>query len=108
MAKTNDSFGLDKNSAKINDKLLTKLFVRTLSIKEASKQQNFCLAVKFQASFYNFLRQSRDHPVRAVASDTSGPQFESSHRQNFIMNTFTADCRRDENKEKEAGNGSPF
>ena len=28
---------------------------------------------------------------RAVASDTRGPQFESSHRQNFI-NTFTINC----------------
>ena len=44
---------------------------------------------------------------RAVASDTRGPQFESSHRRNFIMNIFTNNCWKDENKEKEAENG-PF
>ena len=36
---------------------------------------------------------------RAVASDTRGPRFKSSHRQKFIF--------KDENKEKEAGYG-PF
>ena len=44
---------------------------------------------------------------RAVASDTRGPRFESSHRRNFIMNMFTNNCWKDENKEKEAENG-PF
>ena len=29
---------------------------------------------------------------RAVASDTRDPRFESSHPQNFILNTFTANC----------------
>ena len=44
---------------------------------------------------------------RAVASDTRGPRFESSNRRNFIMNMFTVNCWKDENKEKEAENG-PF
>ena len=45
---------------------------------------------------------------RAVASDTRGPGFESSHRQ-LLLNIYLllAVCRKDENKEKEAGNG-PF
>ena len=45
---------------------------------------------------------------RAVASNTGGPKFESSHRQLllniYLLLTF---CRKDENKEKEAGDG-PF
>ena len=45
---------------------------------------------------------------RAVASDTRGPRFESSHRQ-LLLNIYLllTVCRKDENKEKEAGNG-PF
>ena len=39
---------------------------------------------------------------RAVAFDTRDPQFESRHRQNFIYQLYN---RKDENKEKEAGNG---
>ena len=46
---------------------------------------------------------------RVVASDTRDPQFESSHRQWNIWNVFICQLlsRKDENKEKEAGNG-PF
>ena len=33
-----------------------------------------------------------------VASNTRGPQFESSHWQKFIMNIFTVNCWKDENK----------
>ena len=47
---------------------------------------------------------------RAVASDTRGLQFESSHRQKFINieHLYSVNCvLKDENKEKEAGNG-PF
>ena len=44
---------------------------------------------------------------RAVTSDASGPRFESSHRQKFILNIYCQLSRKDENKEKEAGNG-PF
>ena len=45
---------------------------------------------------------------RAVASDTRGPGFESSHRQ-LLLNIYLllTVCRKDENKEKEARNG-PF
>ena len=43
---------------------------------------------------------------RAVASDTRGPRFESSHRQNFIEHLFTVHCI-EETKINEAGNG-PF
>ena len=39
---------------------------------------------------------------RAVASDTRDPRFESSHLQNFICQLYN---RKDQNKEKEAGNG---
>jgi len=45
---------------------------------------------------------------KVVASDSRGPQFESSHRQKFIMNI---DCQlywKDENKEKESENGPSF
>ena len=44
---------------------------------------------------------------RAVASNSRDPQFESSHCQKFILNTYCQLCWKDENKEKEAGNG-PF
>ena len=44
---------------------------------------------------------------RAVASDTRGPRFESSHRQKIILNIYCQLYWKDENKEKEAGNG-PF
>ena len=45
---------------------------------------------------------------RGVASDTRGPGFESSHQQ-LLLNIYLllTVCRKDENKEKEAGNG-PF
>ena len=43
-----------------------------------------------------------------VTSDTRGPGFESSHWQ-LLLNIYLllTVCRKDENKEKEAGNG-PF
>ena len=49
---------------------------------------------------------------RAVASDTRGPRFESSHRQKFInieQLLYAVNCvlKRRKIKEKEAGNG-PF
>ena len=46
---------------------------------------------------------------RAVASDTRGPGFESSHRQ-LLLNIYLllTVCRKDENKGKEAGNGHFF
>ena len=37
-----------------------------------------------------------------VTYDTRGPQFESSHQQNFVV---SANCWKDENKQKEAGKG---
>ena len=42
---------------------------------------------------------------RAVASNTRGPRFESSHQQ-LLLNIYLllTVCRKDENKEKEAGN----
>ena len=42
-----------------------------------------------------------------VASDTRGPQFKSTHRQNFILNIYCQLYWKDGNEEKEAGNG-PF
>ena len=46
---------------------------------------------------------------RAVASNTRGPGFESSHRQ-LLLNIYLllTVCRKDENKEKEAANGPIF
>ena len=44
---------------------------------------------------------------RAVASDAREPQFESRRRQNFIYQLYSKN-RKDENKEKEAGNGPPL
>ena len=41
---------------------------------------------------------------RAVASDTRGLQFESSHRQNFTINEFTVEKKKIYNeKKKETG-----
>ena len=43
---------------------------------------------------------------RAVASDTRGPQFESSHWQNSLIYLFTVNCiEKTKIKKKEAGNG---
>ena len=44
---------------------------------------------------------------RAVASNSRGPLFVSSHRQKYILNINCQLYWKDENKEKEAGNG-PF
>ena len=45
---------------------------------------------------------------RAVASDSRGPRFESSHWKKCIFNIFTVNCvEKMKNKEKEAGIG-PF
>ena len=44
---------------------------------------------------------------RAVASNSRGPRFESSHQQKFISNIYWQLYWKDENKEKEAWNG-PF
>ena len=41
-----------------------------------------------------------DSVCRVVASNTRGPQFKSSHRQNFMINIFTANCWKDKTKEK--------
>ena len=43
----------------------------------------------------------------AVASNSRGPSFESSHCQKFILNIYCQMYWKDENKEKEAWNG-PF
>ena len=37
---------------------------------------------------------------RAVASDSRGPRFESSHRQKFILNVYCPLFWKDENKER--------
>ena len=42
---------------------------------------------------------------REVASSTRGPRFKSSHGPNFIMNIFTANCWKDENKEEKCHMG---
>ena len=47
-----------------------------------------------------------DSVGRAVASDSRGPRFESSHQQEFILNIYCQLYWKDENK-KEAENG-PF
>ena len=45
---------------------------------------------------------------RAVAFNTRGPRFESSHRQNLYCTFFTINCiEKTKIKKKEAGNG-PF
>ena len=44
---------------------------------------------------------------RGVASKSKGMQFESSHQQKIILNIYCQLYRKDENREKEAGNG-PF
>ena len=46
-----------------------------------------------------------DSVGRAVASDSRGPWFESSHWQHFIFAIFCQLYWKAENKEKEAGNG---
>ena len=48
-----------------------------------------------------------DSVGKAVASDSRGAWFKSSHQQKFILNIYCQLYWKDENKEKEAGNG-PF
>ena len=43
---------------------------------------------------------------RAVTCSSRGPRFESNHQQKFILNIYCQLYRKDENEEKEAGNGS--
>ena len=43
---------------------------------------------------------------RAVASNSRGPQFKSSHWQHFKFNIYCQLYLKNENKEKEAGNGA--
>ena len=42
---------------------------------------------------------------RAVASNSRGPRFKSSHQQKNILNIYRQLYWKDENKEKEAGSG---
>ena len=44
---------------------------------------------------------------RAVASDSRGPRFESSHRPKLLLNVYCQLYRKDENKEK-GGRESPI
>ena len=44
---------------------------------------------------------------KAVASNSRGPQFESSHQKTFILNIYCQLYWKDENKVKEVGHG-PF
>ena len=75
----------------------------------------------YRHSIHNVLCQSKndtklgsgcDSVGKAVASDTRGPQFESSHWQKFIyiLNICLLSTMywKDENKEKEAGDGPLF
>ena len=62
-----------------------------------------CLKVKI----YLVLGSGFGSVGRAIASNSKGPRFESSHQQKFILNIFCQLYWKDENKEKEAGNG-PF
>ena len=55
----------------------------------------------------DFLIRDSGSVGRAVASDSRGSWFKSSHRQKFISNIYVQLFWKDENKEKEAGNG-PF
>ena len=43
---------------------------------------------------------------KAVASNSRGPQFKSRHRQTIILKIYCQLYWNDENKEKEAENGS--
>ena len=45
---------------------------------------------------------------RAVASNSRGPRFKSSHRQNLYKTFYCQLYWKDENKEKEAANGTFF
>ena len=42
---------------------------------------------------------------KAVASNSRGPRFESHHQQKCILNVYCQLYWKEENKEKEAGNG---
>ena len=54
-----------------------------------------------------FVGSGCDSVGRVVASDSRGQRFESSHWQHFILNIYCQLYWKDENKEKEVGNG-PF
>ena len=77
------------------------------------------LALALKLTYYNLVSDSMmfsiwstlgsgcDSVGRVVASNSRGPRFESSHWQKFILNIYCQLYWKDENKEKEAGNG-PF
>ena len=54
-----------------------------------------------------FLGSGCGSVCRAVAFNSRGLQFESSHRQKFILDIYCQMYLKDEYKDKEAGNG-PF
>ena len=83
------------------------MFVKTNVFKLHSGAQNLLLRP------LNYLKDENDKKIDsqgtgcgsvgcAVASDTRDPRFESRHWQNCIDQLYK---RKDENKEKEAGNG---
>ena len=53
--------------------------------------------------FNTFLGSGCDSVGRAVASDSRGPRFESSHGQHFLLNIYCQLYWKDKNKEKRPG-----
>ena len=84
-----------------------------LGRNEQYLSSQLCLAIKWDHS----IRLKIDDAMgsgcgsvgRAVAFDTRGPRFNSSHRQNFIEHLFIINCiEKMKINKKEAGNGPLF
>ena len=101
-----------------SDRILDFSGIRTvIVIVEGENNEHQMGFVERIAKENNFIHQNFDIIIflsgsgggsvgRAVASDFKGPRFESSHRQKFILNSYSHLYWKDGNK-KEAGNG-PF
>ena len=90
-------------------KIVKSIFVKTNLFAHFRKAlSTICSAVTFLITV-NFVGSGCGTVGRAVASDTRGPGFESCLWQ-LLLNVYLllTVCRKDENKEKEAGNGPIF
>ena len=75
---------------------------------DAYGQVKLCLIRQKDANKHTYEDSGCGSVGRAVASNARGPRFISSHQQKFIFNIRYLLYWKDENKEKEAGNGRFF
>ena len=84
-----------------NSYLFLFIFTEQIEIDEFISEQSICLCCKNK-----FWWNGCGSVDRVVVSNARGPQFKSNNQQNFITNLFTVNCWKDDNKAKEACDGS--